>query len=282
METWPSTEYPLRSAAQELVARMGVPAAGVVLGSGFGDATSGFGPPRERIRFAEIAGLLAPRVDGHDAQIESYELGGSLIWVFRGRLHLYEGHSVSRVAQAVRVLSFAGAEAVLLTCAAGGLRDDDVPGSYLFVADHLDLTGTDPISAIPSDLRDPAFPDLQRVYDRAILDRWTASAREQSIAWRPGVLAAVSGPCYETPAEVRMLRTLGADAVTMSTVPESVVAHYLGLRVGAIACIANRGAGMADGGIRHDEVVAAVAGSVSGQSAFFRNAALGMLGTGPR
>ena len=278
METWEELESPLRTAADELTARLGRPRAGVVLGSGFGPFTSALGTPVQRVRFAEIPGLLAPRVNGHDAEIEAYPVRDCIVWVFRGRLHLYEGHSAPRVVQAARALAFAGAEAVLLTCAAGGLLESQSPGDLAIVEDHLNLTGTDPLATIPPERRRPVFVDLQGVYDADFLATWTEAAGEHGIRLRPAVLAAVHGPCYETPAEVRMLRTLGAHVVTMSTVPESIAAHHLGLRVAALACVANAAAGMAPGRLCHQEVLDTVSSSSASRGAFFRKGLEEMIG----
>jgi purine-nucleoside phosphorylase len=200
------------------------------------------------------------------------------VWLFLGRRHLYEGHDAALVAFPIAVLAAAGARAVLLTCAAGGLLESDHPGDFALVTDHLNFTGADPLRSIPAGVRDPSFLDLQEAYDPILADRWRRVARESGIGLRDGVLVSVPGPSYETPAEVRMLRALGADLVSMSTVLETIAARYLGLRVAAIACIANRGAGMTGGeGIFHDGVIGRVAGAVTGAGMFLRAGAESMM-----
>jgi inosine/guanosine/xanthosine phosphorylase family protein len=277
METWEALESPLMRAAEALTARLGAPRVGVILGSGFGPFASAVGEPVGRVRFVEVEGLLPPRVDGHDATVEAHRIGGATAWIFRGRLHLYEGHSVARVVQSVRVLAFAGARGVLLTCAAGGISDRHAPGTLMAVEDHINLTGADPVAAIPPDRRDPAFLDLQGTYDGAFLAAWGREAERSGVPLPRGILAAVRGPCYETPAEVRMLRVLGADAVTMSTVPETMAARYLRLRVAALACVANHAAGTGSGPVRHEDVLAAVAATAEDRAVFFRRGLEGML-----
>jgi purine-nucleoside phosphorylase len=174
------------------------------------------------------------------------------------------------VAQAVRVLAAAGARAVLLTCAAGGLLDSDRPGVFAAVADHINLTGADPTRGQGLE-RGTRFVDLQAAYDRELLSVWEGGARRAGIALRRAVLAGVAGPSYETPAEVRMLRALGADAVTMSVVLETIAARALGLRVAAIACIANSAAGLGSGRLDHRDVLAAVRAATAAAGPFFRD-----------
>jgi purine-nucleoside phosphorylase len=177
----------------------------------------------------------------------------------------------------VGLMAAAGARTALLTCAAGGLRDDDRPGDFAVITDHVNLLGDDPVRQIPAHLRDPAFLDVQHVYDERLSEAWRVAARDGGVRLRDGVLAALPGPCYETPAEVRMLRAIGADLASMSVVPEAILAAYARMRVTAIACISNRGAGM--GGpdaIAHGEVLDVVARAV-GASASFLLSGLGAM-----
>jgi purine-nucleoside phosphorylase len=257
-------------AAERLAGRLGKPLLGVVLGSGFSPAVAGLGGAAASVEFRDVPGMIAPTVDGHGGRIDAYPLAGGNVWVFDGRLHLYEGHPPDLVAQAVRVLAAAGARAVLLTCAAGGLLDSDLPGSFAAVADHLNLTGADPTRGEGLG-RGPRFVDLQGAYDREFLSLWEEAARRARVPLRRAVLAGVAGPCYETPAEVRMLRTLGADAVTMSVVVETIAARALGLRVAAIACIANVGAGLAPARLEHEDVLATVRAASAAAGTFFRD-----------
>jgi purine-nucleoside phosphorylase len=265
------------AAAALLRDRLGPPAAGIVLGSGFAPLAEvlGVGPA---VLAGEIPGCPVCTVDGHASGVAAADLPGGRMWVFLGRCHVYEGHDAARVVFPVATLAAAGASAVLLTCAAGGLLERDRPGDFALVMDHLNLTGQDPLRAIPPGTRDPAFLDLQGAYDVELADVWRSAARDAGVPLRDGVLASLPGPSYETAAEVQMLRTLGADLVSMSTVLETIAARYLGLRVSAIACIANRGAGMAGGeAISHEGVIARVAGSVAGAGVFMRAGAGSML-----
>jgi purine-nucleoside phosphorylase len=231
------------AAAELLRSRLGPPDLGVLLGSGFArfGAALGCGAP-----VPGIPGFPPCAVDGHAGGVAAASVGSKRIWVFSGRLHLYEGHDARRVAVPVALLAAAGARGALLTCAAGGLLGDDRPGDFALITDHLNLTGADPLRAVPFERRDPRFLDLQGTYDPMFQEGWRRAARNGGVRLRGGILASLPGPCYETPAEVGMLRVLGADLVSMSTAPEAIAARYLGLRVAAVACIANAGAGIRD------------------------------------
>jgi inosine/guanosine/xanthosine phosphorylase family protein len=261
-----------REAAEVLSGRLGPPALGIVLGSGFLALRDAIGPVREVPGFrAGVAGPIAASVSGAD-------LPQGRAWIFGPRLHLYQGFSARQVAFPAAILAAAGASSILLTCAAGGLHADDEPGDFAIVTDHINLTGSDPLREIPEPLRQPRFQDLQGVYDPGTRGVWEEAARARGIRLRHGVLAALAGPSYETPAEIRMLRVLGADLVSMSTVPEAILSRYLGLRVAAIACVANRGAGMDEAaGIGHDRVLAVVERAVASTREFLREGISGML-----
>jgi purine-nucleoside phosphorylase len=251
------------AAAGTITAVLGEPRMGVILGSGFADL-SGAVESSATIETRDVPGYPESRTEGHGGTIRAARVGETPCWLFDGRLHLYEGRSAEEVVRPVAVLAAAGARGVLLTCAAGGLAHADRAGDFALITDHLNLTGEDPVRAIrPQDRRTP-FVDLHGVYDDRLLETWRAAARGEGPDLRDGVLAAVAGPSYETPAEVRMLRTAGANLVSMSTVPEALAAHYYGMRVAAIACVANRGAGMDTGEpIRHDDVLAGVRAAVA-------------------
>jgi inosine/guanosine/xanthosine phosphorylase family protein len=250
--------------------RLGPPRSGIVLGSGFAPLATMLGSAAP-LAFEDVPGYPARRAPGHGGGVAAVESGGGVAWIFLGRLHTYEGLDAWTVAHPVRLLAAAGAHRVLLTCAAGGLRPADRPGDFAVVSDHINLLGDDPIRRLPPAGRSPAFPDLQGAYDPAWAAVWRDAARSAAAPLRDGVLASLAGPCYETPAEVRMLRALGADLVSMSVVPETIVARYLGLRVAAIACISNRGAGMDEGeAIAHEDVVDVVGAAVAKHAALFR------------
>jgi purine-nucleoside phosphorylase len=203
---------------------------------------------------------------------------GASVWVFESRLHIYERVNALQAAYPVALLAAAGAQAVVLTCAAGGLLEDDTPGAFAIVTDHVNLLGDDPLRHIPVESREPAFLDLQHVYDSRSAGAWREAARRHGVALRDGVLAAMPGPCYETPAEVRLLRAIGADLASMSVVPEAILAAYRRLRVTAIACISNRGAGVLGlDAIDHGQVEDVVARAVSASASFFRDGLHAML-----
>jgi inosine/guanosine/xanthosine phosphorylase family protein len=249
------------AAAAAIGARLGSPAWGVVLGSGFGGVADALGAgPAEG--WPPTLGVPDPVEAGARRGVRAATVDGRRVWLVHGRIHLYEGVDARLAALPAELLAAAGADAVLLTCAAGGLREDDRPGTFAVVRDHLNLTGDDPVRRIAPARRDPPFPDVADAYDAAWSDRLEREIRGVGGRVRRGILAAVPGPSYETAAEVRMMRVLGADLASMSIVPEVLLARHLGLRVAALACIANRGAGLG-APIHHDGVLATVEAAVA-------------------
>jgi inosine/guanosine/xanthosine phosphorylase family protein len=263
--------------ADYLVKRLGAPRAGVILGSGFRPLAAAWGAG-DAVPAAAIPGYPAPRASGHDGGVAAVTLDGALVWIFLGRLHLYEGHDALAAAHPVRLLADAGARSVLLTCAAGGLLPEDRPGAFAIVTDHINLSGDDPLRRIPIGERFPAFQDLQYVYDAAAAVAWRRQAAASGLPLRDGILASLPGPCYETPAEVRMLRALGADLASMSVVCEAIYARHRGLAVAALACISNRGAGLDGAAIDHRDVVDVVGSAVVRHAEALRTGAESMLG----
>ena len=224
------------------------PAAAVVLGSGLG----GFADACERlfeVPYARVPGLPQSRVPGHAGKFVGTSLGGVPVLLALGRAHYYEGHSASQVAAQVRLMAGLGAGTVVLTNAAGSINPDFAPGGWMMLCDHLNLTGVSPLAGGPN------FFDMSAVYDRGLRGLFLGAAGEQGMDLREGVYACVPGPQYETPAEVRMLRTLGADAVGMSTVFEAIQARALGLRVAAFSCLTNWAAGIGGAPLSHAEVM---------------------------
>ena len=227
---------------------------GVVLGSGLGafaeDLEDGVTIPYE-----EIPGFARPTVEGHAGRLVMGRAGGFTVAVLQGRFHFYEGYSRDEVTFPMRVMGLMGIKSVVLTNAAGGINVDFDQGSLMVISDHLNLMCTNPLLG-PNDQRfGPRFPDMSEVYSREFQEIAVQEAREMGLELRRGVYAALSGPSYETPAEVRMLRTLGADAVGMSTVPEAIVARQMGIRVLGLSCITNLAAGVVDQPINHEEVM---------------------------
>ncbi len=241
-----SEETILRRAAGFLARRLPArPEVVLLLGSGLDGAAPG--RAKARLPYARIPGFPRPRAAGHAGELA---LAGRAA-VLRGRAHLYEGCAVDEVVRPVRVLARLGARTLVVTNAAGGVNPAFRPGDLMLIEDHLNLTGADPLRGAPR------FVDLTRAYDAGLRRRALAAARRLGIGLRRGVYAAVAGPSYETPAEVRMLRRLGADAVGMSTVPEVIAAVAEGMRVVGISLIANRAAGLGPGKVSHDEVLEA-------------------------
>jgi purine-nucleoside phosphorylase len=174
----------------------------------------------------------------------------------QGRVHLYEGHPVEKVVHGVRTMARMGVGCVLLTNAAGGLLSSWAAGDLMAVTDHINLTGVSPLVGFNDDALGPRFPDMTAAYDAELRAELAGVAREAGVTLREGVYAALLGPSYETPAEVRMVRTLGAQAVGMSTVPEVIALRHMGVRVGAMSCITNLAAGISPHPLDHAEVEA--------------------------
>ncbi len=233
------------------------PRVGVVLGSGlgaFGDtvASSGCKIPYEELGFP-TSGVV-----GHAGALCLGTLEGDHgavpVACMQGRVHGYEGHEPDRVVFAVRALARWGCRTFVLTNAAGGVNAAFEPGDLMLLTDHLNLTGKNPLIG-PNDERiGPRFPDMSEAYDRGLREKAHAAAQASSVVLREGVYAGLSGPSYETPAEIRMLRALGADAVGMSTVAEVIALRHLGARCVAISCITNKGAGLSATPLSHGEV----------------------------
>jgi purine-nucleoside phosphorylase len=230
------------------------PRVGVVLGSGLGPFADQL-DQSVRIPYAEIPDMPRSNVVGHAGNFCAGTLSGVPVACLQGRAHVYEGHTQARAVFGVRLLAELGCRAVLLSNAAGGIHESFQPGDLMLITDHLNLMGDNPLRG-PNFGDGPRFPDLSQAYDAGLLDLARAAARASGVTLREGVYAAMLGPSYETPAEIRMLRTLGADAVGMSTVPEVIALRQLGVRVGAMSCITNLAAGRSARPLDHREVEA--------------------------
>lgn len=229
------------------------PACGIVLGSGLGGLAAAV-EDAVTIPFADIPGFPAATVAGHAGQLILGTLEGVAVAMLAGRLHLYEGHDAGLAGYPVRVLHALGAPVYLASNAAGGINRNYAPGDLMILADHINLTFRNPLHG-PVQTGDARFPDMSAPYDRELRARLHAVARAQGIALKDGVYMGLLGPTYETPAEVRMLEKLGADAVGMSTVPEVIVARALGMRAVAISLITNPAAGLSVAPLDHAEVL---------------------------
>ena len=234
-------------AAEELTAVLGGPHdVAVVMGSGWAPAADAFGAAAGSVAIGELPGFAAPTAVGHGGEVRSVEVGGRRVLLFLGRTHLYEGRGVEPVVHGVRTAAAAGVRTVVLTNAAGGLAPEHRVGQAVVIADHLNLTARSPLVGAN-------FVDLTDLYSA----RLRALAAELDPSLTEGVYAALPGPHYETPAEIRMLRTLGADLVGMSTALEAIAARAAGLEVFGLSMVTNAAAGITGEKLNHEEVLAA-------------------------
>ncbi len=242
-------------AAAAVRARIGdVPEVAIILGSGLGDFANALGDPIV-MPYADLPHWPASRVIGHDGKLVVGTSRGRRIAALAGRCHLYEGHDVRRVTFAVRALGVLGIKTLILTNAAGGINTGFSQGALMVIDDHVNLTGANPLVGDNDDRFGPRFPDMTEVYSsrlRGIADRAGAS---NGLRLPHGIYIALLGPSYETPAEIRYLRTIGGDAVGMSTVPEAIVARHMGMDVLGISCITNMAAGVLARPLDHAEVM---------------------------
>ena len=224
------------------------PMLAIVLGSGFHHVLSELRVDK-KIAYAKIPGFPKPTVSGHAGELYFGHLGKTPVMVLSGRAHFYEGHSLERVTFAVRALAAFGIRDLLLTNAAGGINRRFQPGDFMVLTDHINFMGTNPLRGAPH------FVDLTHVYDAELNAQLFRAAKDCNLKLRRGIYLAVSGPSYETPAEIRAFARLGADAVGMSTVPEAIVARQCGLNVAAVSCITNLAAGISRENLSHAEVL---------------------------
>lgn len=246
-------------AAEFLRARLPLsPTAGVVLGSGLASFATSLSE-RVEVPFSEIPHFPRTSVVGHPGCAVFGRIAGVPIAALQGRVHLYEGASAAEVAFPVRVLAALGVRTLVVTNAAGGIRADLTPGDLMMIVDHINLSGHNPLTGMNDERFGPRFPDMSTAYDPGLRTLLEMTAHDLSIPLKRGVYACMSGPSYETPAEIRMLRALGADATGMSTVCETVAAVHMGLKVAGISCISNHAAGMGPSPLSHAEVTATTA-----------------------
>ncbi len=233
-----------------------VPRLGLVLGSGLGGLADEIQAEAE-IPFEDMPGWPAPSVPGHSGRLILGSLRGLQVACLRGRLHMYEGLSERLVVEPALLMGRLGAPVLLLTNAAGGVNPSFGAGTLMVMRDHINLTGRNPLMGPNDDALGPRFPDMTEVWDRELRDRLHAAGRAEDVELKEGIYLGLTGPTYETPAEVRMIRSLGADAVGMSTVMEAVAANWAGIRVGGVSLVTNPGAGLSPTPLTHAEVVEA-------------------------
>jgi len=230
-----------------------VPEIGLILGSGLGflaDEVEG----STVIGYGELPGFPVSTVEGHASRLVLGYMKKKPVAMMKGRFHYYEGYSMERIAVGVRLLARLGARLVIVTNAAGGIRRDLQPGDLMLITDHINLMGSNPLMGTNPDHLGPRFPDMSDAYSRDLRTQAHKIASSLGIALKEGVYAAMTGPSYETPAEIRMLSRLGADVVGMSTIPEVIAAVHAGVKVLGISCISNLAAGISDKPLTHDEV----------------------------
>jgi xanthosine phosphorylase len=245
------------SAAAEVVAARApgfTPRAGLMLGSGLGELADRL-EERVAVGYGELPGFHAGGLAGHAGQLVLGRLAGVPVAIFSGRWHVYEGIEGGAITSPIRMLKTLGAEALVLTNAAGSLRRETAPGSLVCISDHINLLGFNPLTGPNDEAAGPRFPSLRNAYDPELRAGLHRAAEALGIRLHDGVYLAVAGPSFETPAEIRAFRTLGADLVGMSTVPEVIAARHAGLRVAAVSAVTNLAEGMGGEELSHEQTL---------------------------
>lgn len=257
----PPAEQPTRLGALEAAVRRhsGLePVVGIVLGSGLGGLADALDDP-VAIPFEALPGWPPATAPGHAGRLLLGHLEAVPVVLLQGRFHLYEGHDPGLVVEPVLLMGRLGARIIVLTNAAGGVNPSFGPGTLMVIADHLNLTGRNPLVGPNADEIGPRFLDLTEAWSPRLRRALEAAGAAEGVALVEGVYAGLLGPTYETPAEVRMLRTLGADAVGMSTVLEAIAARWAGLEICGVSLVTNAAAGLSGAPLSHEEVLAAAA-----------------------
>ncbi len=231
------------------------PAIGVILGSGLGPFADAF-DKSTAIPYSELPHFPTSSVPGHAGRLVLGLVGGVPVVAMQGRVHFYEGFTPEQVAFPARVLCALGIRSLVVTNAAGSINLDFPAGKLMAITDHINLSGFNPLQGRNDDRLGPRFPDMSTAYHPALKEKLHQVARRVDVDLRQGVYAFLSGPSYETPAEIRALRILGADAVGMSTVPEVIAASHMGVKVAGVSCLTNLAAGIGDRPLTHEEVSA--------------------------
>lgn len=228
--------------------------AALVLGSGLGAFADEI-ESAVKIPYEQIPHFARSTVEGHAGQLVLGEIGGISVAVQQGRFHYYEGYELAEVTFPIRVFGLLGIKNLILTNAAGSINSDFKPGSLMLISDHINLMGANPLRGRNDERFGARFPDMTEVYSKDYQRAARQSAREMNYDLRRGVYCALSGPTYETPAEIHYLRRIGANAVGMSTVPEAIIARHQGMKIIGISCISNYAAGISEEEINHEEVM---------------------------
>lgn len=229
------------------------PEVGIILGSGLGDFVNNFSSIS--IPYSEIPNFETSTIQGHAGKLVFAEIMDKSIVIMQGRYHFYEGHSMDKVVYPIKVMKKLGVNTIIITNAAGAVNKKLKPSDLMIIEDHINFMGINPLIGKNDENLGTRFPDMSEVYNKNLIKTARACAKKLGIKIKKGVYAACSGPSYETPAEVKMLKKLGADALGMSTVPESIVANYCGINVLGISCISNYAAGVQKTPLSHQEVI---------------------------
>ncbi|MDD6794901.1 MAG: purine-nucleoside phosphorylase [Clostridiaceae bacterium] len=230
------------------------PEIGLILGSGLGSLAD-FIEDAEYFPYAEIPNFPISTVEGHVGRLVIGKLNGKTVVAMQGRFHYYEGYDMNHITFPVRVMKLIGVKTLVVTNAAGAVNKDFKPGDLMVIEDHINLSGNNPLIGQNLDEFGPRFPDMSNAYNKELIKLVENTANSLNIDLKHGVYAFMSGPTYETPAEIRMVRTIGGDAVGMSTVPEIIVANHCGIKCIGISCLTNMAAGILDAPLNHKEVI---------------------------
>lgn len=230
------------------------PTIGVILGSGLGDIVEKL-DVKYSVSYGDIPGFQKSTVQGHAGKLVFAEVDGKRCVFMQGRYHFYEGHSMQVVTYPVKVMKKLGVKKLIVTNAAGAVNKKFKPADLMIIRDHINFLGTNPLIGANDDTLGTRFPDMSEVYKKELIDIAQTCAKKLKIKVQKGVYVACTGPSYETPTEVQMLRKMGADAVGMSTVPEAIVANYCGIKVLGISCLTNYAAGILKQPLAHQEVI---------------------------
>lgn len=233
------------------------PEIGIILGSGLGDLADEF--CKISIPYSEIPGFETSTISGHKSRLVFAEINNKNVVMMQGRFHFYEGHSIQKVVFPVKVMKKIGVKTLIITNAAGGVNANFKPADLMIITDHINHMGVNPLIGPNDSSMGERFPDMSEVYSKEYVELAEKIGKKLGIDLQKGVYIALTGPSYETPAEVKMARVLGADAVGMSTVPEAIIASWAGMKVIGLSCICNSAAGVSTVGLSHSDVIAAAA-----------------------
>lgn len=247
----------LNSAVEYIIQKIGDfrPEVGIILGSGLGELADEF--CKTAIDYKDIPGFEASTVSGHKGRLVFAEINGKNVVMMQGRFHFYEGHSIQKVVFPVKVMKMLGVETLIITNAAGGVNASFNPSDLMIITDHINYMGANPLIGANDDSMGERFPDMSEVYTPELVELVKKIGQDIGVELQEGVYMALTGPSYETPAEVKMARIIGADAVGMSTVPEAIIAAWAGMKVIGLSCICNSAAGVSTVGLSHEDVIKA-------------------------